>query len=137
MRVLAIVSFLLAMAIARGGAAQAQPAPDVKQQTEKMFRDARGAYGSADYGKAVKLCDEIIKLDPKHADAYGLRGKAKKDMGDIDSATADLNKAIELNPANGESFYIRGQVQEIMGEMKKAQADYAKACASGFKEACK
>jgi len=122
--------FALYLALA-GGAWAGDPKIDGK------FMDARGAYGSADYSRAVALCDEVIKLDPKHAAAYALRGKAKKDLGDIDAATADLDKAIALDAKLGEAYFIRGQVSEIMGEMKKAQADYASACKAGFKEACK
>jgi len=127
-RTIAVFTLFLALA---GGALAGDPKADGK------FMDARAAYGSADYSRAVSLCDEVLKLDPKHAAAHALRGKAKKDLGDIDAATADLNKAIALDANLGEAYYIRGQVSEIMGEMKKAQADYASACKAGFKEACK
>ncbi|MDH5638857.1 MAG: tetratricopeptide repeat protein [Nitrospinota bacterium] len=108
-----------------------------KKKLDRTYRKARGAYGSADYAKAVKYCDEVIKADPKYAPAYALRGKAKKDMGDVDAANNDLNKAIELDSKLGEAYYVRGQVHEIMGEMDKAEADYKKACGAGFREACK
>ena len=110
--------------------------PD-KKKLDRMFRQAKGAYGSADYATAIKHCDDVIKADPKYAEAYALRGKAKKDMGDVDAANKDLNKAIELDQALGEAYFVRGQVHEIMGDMDKAQADYKKACGAGFQDACK
>ncbi|MDH4184488.1 MAG: hypothetical protein OEV92_09720 [Nitrospinota bacterium] len=129
-----IMIFALAAFLISGWAGQAQAAAS---NADRMFREARSAYGSADYSKTIKICDDIIKMDAKYADAYALRGKAKKDMGDVDAATSDLDKATQLNPGLAEAFYIRGQVQEIMGEMEKAKADYAKACAGGYKDACK
>ncbi|MDH5508741.1 MAG: tetratricopeptide repeat protein [Nitrospinota bacterium] len=108
-----------------------------KKKLDRTYNKARGSYGSADYAMVVKYCDDVIKADPKYAPAYALRGKAKKDMGDVDAANKDLNKAIELDPKLGEAYYVRGQVHEIMGEMGKAQADYKMACGAGFREACK
>ncbi|MDH5479031.1 MAG: tetratricopeptide repeat protein [Nitrospinota bacterium] len=108
-----------------------------KKQVEKIFRKARAAYGSADYSSTVKYCDDAIKADPKFAGAYALRGKAKKDMGDVEAATRDLNKAVELDPTLAEAYYIRGQVHEIMGEMKEAQVEFKKACGAGYTDACK
>ncbi|MDH5639098.1 MAG: hypothetical protein OEZ04_11470 [Nitrospinota bacterium] len=110
---------------------------DGGKKAEKMLRSAKGAYGSADYSKTVQLCDDILKTDPNNAAALALRGKAKKDLGDVDAATADLDQAIKLDPKLGEAYYIRAQVHEIMGEMDQAEAGYQKACKSGFKSACR
>lgn len=99
--------------------------------------EARRAYGSANYSKVIEQTTLAIKESPKFAAAYALRGKASKDMGDVDTAVKDLNKAIELDPGQGEPYFVRGQANEINGEMKKAREDYANACAKGYKDACK
>ncbi len=109
---------------------------DTAKKTESIHRKALSAYGSADYSKAIKLSSDAIKLDAKFAKGYALRGKAKKDMGDIDNAVKDLDMAISLDPKIGEAYYVRGQVSEIMGEMDKAKADYKKGCSAGFRSAC-
>ncbi len=105
-------------------------------QAEKKFRKARSAYGSADYAKVIKIVNEIVKDTPSFAKGYALRGKAYKDMGDVDKAFADLNKAIKLDPTLGEAWFIRGQANEIMGEVGKAKSDYVNACKNGYKTAC-
>ena len=106
------------------------------KKAEGLYRQAKSAYGSADYAKVIKLTTQAVKADSDHAKAYALRGKAKKDMGDVDGAFADLNQAIKLDPELGEAYYIRAQANEIMGQMDKAGQDYKKACSIGYKSAC-
>lgn len=117
-----------------GGQKAAAPAGG---EAEKIYNEARRAYGSADYTKVIDLSSKAIAADPKSAKSYALRAKAKKDMGDVDNAMADVNKAVQIDPKLGEAYAIRAQVSEIMGDMKKAEADYATACKNDFKEACK
>lgn len=105
-------------------------------EAEKLFNEARKAYGSADYAKVIDLTTKAVGADPKSAKSYALRGKAKKDMGDVDNAIADATKAIQIDPKLGEAYAIRAQVHEINGEIKKAEADYAEACKNDFKDAC-
>jgi len=106
------------------------------KRAKRLFGEARSAYGSANYSKTVQLSSDAIKEYPEYAKAYALRGKAKKDLGDIDNAVKDVNKALELDPKLGVAYFIRAQVSEIMGEMDKAAADYKKGCAAGYRDAC-
>jgi tetratricopeptide (TPR) repeat protein len=106
-------------------------------EAEKIYNEARKAYGSSEHIKVIELTTKAIAADPKSAKSYALRGKAKKDMGDVDNAVADVNKAIQIDPKLGEAYALRAQVNEIMGDMKKAEADYAEACKNDFKDACK
>lgn len=117
-----------------GGQKAAAPAGG---EAEKIYNEARKAYGSADYAKVIDLSSKAITADPKSAKSYALRAKAKKDMGDVDNAIADANKAVQIDPTLGEAYATRAQINEIMGDMKKAEADYANACKNGFKDACK
>jgi tetratricopeptide (TPR) repeat protein len=105
-------------------------------KAEKLCSEANRAYGSADYAKAIELATKAIQEDDGFAKAYLLRGKASKDMGNVDQAFKDLERAIELDPKLGEAFYIRGQAHEIMGEMEKSDKDYKKGCELGYRDAC-
>lgn len=115
----------------------AAPAAQQGGKAEQYYTEARRAYGSANYSQVIEFATKAIKESPKYAEAFSLRGKASKDMGDVDGAMRDLSHAIELNPHLGEAYYVRAQTNEINGEMKKAETDYKKACAEGVKEACK
>lgn len=106
------------------------------EKAQNLYRNARSAYGSADYAKVINLTTKAIEEHAKFAKAYALRGKAWKDMGDVDKAFKDLNRAIELDPDLGEAYFIRAQTHEIMGEMDQAKADYKKGCKAGYRTAC-
>jgi len=106
------------------------------KKAENLYREARSSYGSADYANTIKLSSNAIKINPELAKAYALRGKARKDMGELENATKDLNQAIKLDQKLGEAYYTRAQVNEIMGDMGKAAADYKKSCSAGFRDAC-
>jgi len=129
--------FLIATAQAQGFDWSGKKKEMTSKKAEELYYSARSAYGSADYTKAIDLASEAIKTDPNIAKAYALRGKAKKDMGDVDGAIRDLNRAIALDPKLGEAYFIRAQASEIMGEMDKAAADYKKGCEAGFRDACR
>ena len=64
------------------------------------------------YRDAISYLDKFIKLNPKDAEVYFLRGTAKSNILDSDGSIADYNKAIELKPNYMEALANRG-VQKI------------------------
>lgn len=61
------------------------------------FYMAVAEYKSGKLQEAYNTYSNIIQVDKNNSDAYYLRGKVSLDMGSIDSAKADYDKAIELN----------------------------------------
>lgn len=122
---------------AAGAPSAAPTAAPAGGEVEKIYNEARKAYGSSEPTRVIELTTKAIAADPKSAKSYALRGKARKDMGDVDNAIADVTKAIQIDPKLGEAYALRAQINEINGEMKKAAADYAEACKNDFKDACK
>ena len=57
---------------------------------------------------AIADCTEAIRLDPKFADAYNLRGNAYAGKGERLKAIADYTEAIRLNPQYGNAYCNRG-----------------------------
>ena len=51
-----------------------------------------------DFDNAITDFTEVIRLNPKDADAYGGRGTSYRKKGSFDNAIADLTQAIRLNP---------------------------------------
>ncbi len=49
--------------------------------------------------KAIADYTSAIAVKADFAEAYGNRAKAYADLGDWDSALADLRKVVEINPA--------------------------------------
>lgn len=58
---------------------------------------------TANYEKALQVCNEAIELEPGFALAYKLRSDIKKDMKDEAGAAEDLRKSLELQPEEGAS----------------------------------
>lgn len=52
--------------------------------------------GQAD--EAIRLLDEIIKINPKNDEAFYLRGNAFRKKGDMQMAINNYLEAMELNP---------------------------------------
>jgi len=77
-----------------------------------------------DHDKAIAAFTEVIRLDPKCALAYGLRGTTYKEKGEHDKAIADCTEAIRLDPENAVAHRWRGVSYEGKGEYDKAIADY-------------
>ena len=50
------------------------------------------------YEKALKCFERAVELEPNNDEYYAYRSFAKKQLGDLNGALIDLDKAIELNP---------------------------------------
>ncbi len=62
---------------------------DSKQQkAQDLLDDAKRAYGSAQFPKAIALATSAIGESPKFALAYLVRGKAYKDVGNVDNSSS-------------------------------------------------
>jgi tetratricopeptide (TPR) repeat protein len=59
--------------------------------------------------------DEIIKKDPKNAQAYFDRGIKKLEFRYYQGARADFDTAIELNPKFAEAYYYRSKSNILSG----------------------
>ena len=91
-----------------------------------------------DFGLAIAEYTEAIRLDPKVAEAYALRGCAYNKKGEHDKAIADYSQAIRLAPnlapvfllAQANTYQLRGLAYVRKGELDKAIADYSEATGS-------
>ena len=69
--------------------------------------------------------NEAIKINPRYAKAYLMRGEAYRDIGKIDESIYDYSKAIEIDPRYVEAYLLRGTAYRKRGENKKAISDYS------------
>jgi len=77
------------------------------------------------------LNDGILKA-PNILEAYLVRGKLYMEIGDIQKASDDFEKAIEINPNEPESYFLRGSLYAMSDsdiDIYKAISDFSKTIA--------
>ena len=70
--------------------------------------------------------DQVIHLKPNAA-AHNKRALVFRDLGDLQAAKADLDKAVMLDAAVSNVYLNRGQIWFLMGNHKNALSDYDRA----------
>lgn len=70
----------------------------IVSEAQTCFNRGYDKYLGKDYESAIEDFTKAIEVNPKYADAFDYRGKAKAEMSDYSGAIADLNRAIELKP---------------------------------------
>lgn len=76
------------------------------------------------YKKALKLFNNILKIDPNNSDAYMRIGIVYGKMGDLNLAIYNLTIAINLNPQNAQAYTDRGYAYNLTNNNYKAMSDY-------------
>ncbi len=97
---------------------------------------AQGAYEDLDAGylalkerrasKALFYAEHGIKIAPREAHLYNLRGKAELMQQDERAALASFSTAIDLNPDYFDFYLQRGLLKMKMGSYASARADLLK-----------
>lgn len=101
---------------------------DIKNSKEFKWRNWALHFSLiGEYKKAIKYCDKGIKINPKSAYLFYMRGRSKGDTGKFKEGIKDLNKAIKLNPKFVDAYVERGYIRQKMGDNKGALEDYKKA----------
>ena len=77
-----------------------------------------------EYDKALKDCDEAIRIDPGKAYPYYTRGTVLDEKADYDKAIADYTEAIRLQPKYTDAFTCRGISYLNKQDLGKAFADF-------------
>jgi tetratricopeptide (TPR) repeat protein len=73
---------------------------------------------------AMPDVEELVRLDPKDAEAWTKRCLIRARVGRTDEALADCNHAIELNPHEGDGFAYRAFIYLKLKQFDKAIVDY-------------
>lgn len=86
------------------------------------------ALGAMDrFAEALEDLDRAVALDPSHAEAWMLRGAAKRQLGRLGDAERDVARALSLAPDNAEALLERGALRRAKGNVGGARADWERA----------
>jgi lipoprotein NlpI len=89
------------------------------ESLDDPLKDADTAMKAKQLDKALSLAEKAVKLDPRAASAYQMRGIVHFKLGHIAPSIADFDKAIELEPKRkaghwqrGISYYYAGRFED-------------------------
>jgi len=85
-------------------------------------------FNQSKYKQSEKCLDDAIYANPKIAEYYSVRGRARYYQGDYSGACADYKKALELHPGNEE---IAARLKQFYTETGMNESDAAVAKSSG------
>jgi tetratricopeptide (TPR) repeat protein len=101
---------------------------------EYWLRYSQGSYTFYKYEDAKKAINKAITLSPKTASYQFEKGLLLNRVGELDSASTELDKAIQLSP-EGEYYYWKGIVEQQLGKMTDAETAYLKAIDHNYETA--
>ncbi len=107
--------------------------PDVTSELElavKMQRAGRLV-------DAIEIYSEVIRKNPRSAEAHNWRGIAYDELGETNKAFQDFSAAIEISPNYADAYNNRGEIYRKKKMHREALNDYLKAVQleSNFAEA--
>ena len=91
------------------------------------FERARVFYNTTRFREARKDLDAAIRLDPRQAKYFCVRGNVLAALGLDDNALPDYDAAIRLDPGYAKAYNGRGFIYGNTAQTGKALADYGKA----------
>jgi outer membrane protein OmpA-like peptidoglycan-associated protein len=96
-----------------------------RQKADRLFEKAEQYYGRRDYTQAIKQIGEVLKEDPKYADAYLLMGDIYYDVKKPEMAIDAYSKAVVIDSALfPPAFYIMANLQFELERYDDAKRNY-------------
>lgn len=92
----------------------------------KAFDEATAALKEGKKEAALKKLNQAIRIEPKEALFYSLRGEIKAAQGHNKAAKKDLDRAVRLNPDYFKPLLVRGITLKQMGDIKGSARDLEK-----------
>ncbi len=94
---------------------------------EYFFNRAQDKFEVANYKDAIVDYNKALELSPAEIClVYSMRGNAKCNLGDLDGAISDQNKALDFDPLYADGYFYRSSAKLKMGDFTGAIDDYTK-----------
>ena len=97
------------------------------QKEEELFKEAIKYIKSEKFDMAIKICKDIIKLNPRSLGGYGLSGECLRKQGNYDEAIEKFKKIAGINPKSERAFIAWGFCLLKQERYKEAIEKYKKA----------
>ena len=98
------------------------------QSADEFVKRAQAAQARGDSEAQVSNADAAIKIEPRNALAYFIRGSGYVGLSRYDEAIADASKVIEIDPTIAAPYFLRGSALIVRrpDDWKLALADFDK-----------
>jgi predicted O-linked N-acetylglucosamine transferase (SPINDLY family) len=101
----------------------------MSRSANELRDDAYRRYQAGDTAAAVRLCEQLLREDPRHADALYLLGAAAQEAGRLGEAAELIGRAVGLAPGNAVFLNTLGEVHLARGGAADAAACFRRAVA--------
>jgi tetratricopeptide (TPR) repeat protein len=122
----ALSDFYLATNRAKEAVALLEPYAEKRQPSVK-HRLAAAIAASGDRARAHRLLDELLKADPRDAQAQLLKGQLLLDDGRSDDALSSVRSAVEIEPTSVAAQFALGKVYAARGDLPGAEKAFTEA----------
>ena len=85
-------------------------------QAKQILLDAKSCFRAKNYHKALSECERAIQTMPDFALAYNQRGLVYDEMGELEKAFADYQKAIQIDPTFKDAWHNMSSAEEDIEE---------------------
>ncbi|NJL09833.1 MAG: tetratricopeptide repeat protein [Calothrix sp. SM1_7_51] len=96
-------------------------------RADSNFQIGIGKVKNKDLNGAITDFDEVIRINPKYAPAYFMRGLTRFNLGDKKAAIDDYERAIRINNNYIEAYFHRGIARFELGDKQGAIQDFNQA----------
>jgi tetratricopeptide (TPR) repeat protein len=93
----------------------------------ELYRSAIAAYNNRDLPGAIRLLGRVVKLEPRHQQAWNELGRAYLLMGRYDSAATVLKQQVEIDPYHPYAWNNLGNALRALQKYDDAIAAFQKA----------
>jgi tetratricopeptide (TPR) repeat protein len=103
--------------------ARARPRPKLSE----VFAKAVAHHQAGDLAGAKRVCDDVLRAEPGHAEALNLRGVLSHQAGANAEAVEWLTRAVASDPSNAGYYYNLGVAHQVLDQLDDAVASYRQA----------
>ena len=104
-----------------------QSAQNLADQIEDLRNSAKGSFELGNLNESKRFLSELIRINPKDAEALFNRGIVNERLMKNSEAMADYTDAIKADPGFHKSYVNRGILLASVGKYKEAVQDFNQA----------
>ena len=102
------------------------PSSPTASAKDSRYATAEKAIQAKDYKRAVAILEDVVRDDPKHADALNYLGYGHRQLGEFDKALAFYTRALEIKPDHRGAHEYLGELYLQTGNLEKAEEHLAR-----------